>query len=69
MVEALEAPKSQEREPNKTSYNTQVISSILKGSKLKLDGSNYTAWRAQINILLDLQGLEDVIKKPGDLKD
>jgi hypothetical protein len=42
---------------------------VPKGSKLKLDGTNYPAWKAQIDVLLELQGLADVVKKPKNDKD
>jgi hypothetical protein len=50
-------------------YRANSIYDLPKGSKLKLDGSNYPAWRAQVDVLLDLQGLTDVTEKPVDRED
>jgi hypothetical protein len=50
----------QEQEPDQFSYQS------LRINKLKHDGSNYTAWRAQVDVLLDLQGLTGVVKEPED---
>jgi hypothetical protein len=56
------------QDPDEYVYS-QSVSNVLKSSRLRLDGSNYTAWRAQVDVLLDLQDLEDVVKELGDLED
>lgn len=40
-----------------------------KGSKLRLDGTSCPAWRAQADVLLDLQDLEDIVGEPADQKE